>query len=146
LDAGGHPPAVVVPRTRRAHVDGSVLCGGGSEGAGVVEEEGAAMIRMSVFYPNGDDVKFDHGYYVDKHMALVRDKMGSALKKVEVDKGIGGMTPDAPPPFIAVGHLFFESAEELMGAVGSAAGELMADIPNFTNAQPEIQISDVTEA
>jgi hypothetical protein len=32
------------------------------------------MIRISVLYPAGEGKTFDHGYYVQKHMALVRQR------------------------------------------------------------------------
>ncbi|MEK7216186.1 MAG: EthD family reductase [Chloroflexota bacterium] len=38
----------------------------------------------------------------------------------------------------------FKSLQDFQQAFGPHAGELMADIPNFTNIEPVIQISDIT--
>src|SRR5690348_1454679 len=35
-----------------------------------------AMIKVSVMYANKPGARFDHVYYRDKHMPLVRDRMG----------------------------------------------------------------------
>ena len=37
------------------------------------------MIKISVMYPGGENVRFDMDYYVGKHMPMVREKLGAAL-------------------------------------------------------------------
>ena len=99
------------------------------------------MIKVSVLYPNGDDARFDIDYYCNNHMAMVRQHLGNALRKVEVDAGIDA-DPSAPVPFLAMAHLYFESIEAFQAAFGAHAAEIMADGPNYTNVQPVIQISE----
>ncbi len=99
------------------------------------------MIRVSVLYPSGG--KFDHDYYVNTHMKMVADRVGDALVRFEVDKGVAGAAPGSPAPYIAVGHLYFNSLPEFAQAFGAHVGEIMADVPNFTDAQGEIQISEI---
>ncbi len=99
------------------------------------------MIRVSAIYRPA--TKFDHDYYVNSHMKLVSDRVGDALIKFEVDKGVAGAAPGSPAPFIAIGHLYFNSVPEFAQAFGQHAAEIMADVPNFTDAQPEIQISEI---
>ncbi len=36
------------------------------------------MIKVSVMYPNKEGARFDHAYYRDKHMPMVKAKMGDA--------------------------------------------------------------------
>jgi uncharacterized protein (TIGR02118 family) len=48
------------------------------------------MIKVSVMYPNTAGAKFDHEYYRDKHMTLVKARMGDSCKFYTVDKGLGG--------------------------------------------------------
>ena len=36
------------------------------------------MIKVSVMYPNTEGARFDHTYYRDKHMPMVKDKLGEA--------------------------------------------------------------------
>lgn len=38
------------------------------------------MIKISVYYPNSSDVRFDMNYYVSKHLPMVQKKVGPALK------------------------------------------------------------------
>jgi len=42
-----------------------------------------------------------------------------------------------------MGHLYFGSAAEFQSAFGPHAAAIMADIPNYTDIQPTIQISEV---
>ena len=42
-----------------------------------------------------------------------------------------------------MGHLFFGSVPAFEQAFGPHAPEIMNDLPNFTNIQPTIQISNV---
>lgn len=102
------------------------------------------MIRVSVLYPNSSEAKFDHEYYAGSHLDLVKARLGSALVSSESNKGLGGAAPGAPAPFIAVGHLVFNTLEDFQGSFGQHAAELMGDIPNFTNVEPEVQISEIT--
>ena len=60
-----------------------------------------------------------------------------------MEQGIGGTAPNSPAPYIAMGHLLFDSIEQFQEAFEAHAQALLADIPNYTNAQPVIQISEV---
>ena len=101
------------------------------------------MVRVGVFYPYSADAKFDMNYYVTKHMPMVRQKLGAACKGMSVEQGVGGGAPGAPPAFVAMGHLLFESAEAFQAAFAPHAATIMADIPNYTKIQPTIQVSEV---
>ncbi len=102
------------------------------------------MIRVSVLYPHKEGARFDHEYYANKHMPLVRDLMGNmGLVDSGVDKGIGTMDPNAPAPYVSIGFLTFNTIEELQAAFGAHASEVMADIPNYTDIEPQIQISEI---
>jgi uncharacterized protein (TIGR02118 family) len=101
------------------------------------------MIKVSVMYPNPPGARFDHGYYRDKHMPLVKKRMGDSCKHYTIDKGIAGGAPGAPAAYIAAGHLFCESIEAFQAGFGPHANEIMADIPNYTDQTPVILISEV---
>jgi len=57
------------------------------------------MIKVSVMYPNKPGARFDQAYYLDKHMPMVKARMGSTLKFYAVDKGVAGGSPGDPAPF-----------------------------------------------
>jgi uncharacterized protein (TIGR02118 family) len=101
------------------------------------------MIKVSVLYPNRPGAKFDMTYYCEKHMPLVQQRLGAACKRVAVEQGIGGATPGSPAAFVAMGHLYCESAEAFQTAFAPHAAEIMGDIANYTDIEPTIQISDV---
>ncbi len=101
------------------------------------------MIKVSVLYPNGADAKFDVDYYCNTHIPMVGGLLGDALKGCAVDAGIAGGAPSEDAPFIAMGHILFDSVDSFQAAFGPKAEEIMADLPNFTNVAPQIQISEV---
>lgn len=101
------------------------------------------MIKVSVMYPHSATAKFDIDYYVKSHMPMVKSKLGPALKSMAVEHGLAGGSPGAPPAFVAMGHLYFDSVEAFQSAFGPPSAEILADIPNYTNTQPVLQISDV---
>ncbi|MDX2369556.1 MAG: EthD family reductase [Colwellia sp.] len=101
------------------------------------------MIRVSVMYPNTSDATFDIDYYCNTHMTMVGELLGDALKDSNVDSGLAGGAPGEMAPFIAMGHLIFDSVDSFQNAFGPHAKKILADIPNYTNAQPQIQISEI---
>ncbi|HEV8307900.1 MAG TPA: EthD family reductase [Methylomirabilota bacterium] len=102
------------------------------------------MIRASVLYPHRDGAKFDHEYYARKHMPLVGERLKSfGLLRYEIDKGLAGGAPGAPAPFVAACHLYFNAAGEFQKGMAAHGKEFMADVPNFTNISPQVQISEI---
>lgn len=101
------------------------------------------MIKISVLYPNHEGAKFDMAYYCQTHMPLVQRLLGPAMKGMSVDQGMGGFPPGSPAPYIAGGHLLFDSLNAFQTAFEPHAQAIMGDIPNYTDLQPIIQISEV---
>ena len=97
------------------------------------------MIRVSVLYPAEKDATFDMAYYKDSHMPLVRERLGSALLKEEIWTGLGA-PGNAPASFQVVLHMYFDDPDAFGASFGPHAGEIMADIPNYTNVQPVVQL------
>jgi uncharacterized protein (TIGR02118 family) len=101
------------------------------------------MIKLSVFYPNEEGKKFDMKYYLNEHVPMVQRLLGSALKGGAIEQGLSGAEPGSRPTYIAMGHLYFDSVEAFQAAFGPHAESAAADIPNFTDIQPTMQISQV---
>jgi uncharacterized protein (TIGR02118 family) len=101
------------------------------------------MIKVSVFYPNNEGSKFDIDYYCNRHIPMVREKLGAACKSAAVEQGVAGPTPGSRPAFIAMGQIYFDSVAAFQTAFGPHAEAIMADIPNYTDIQPTLQISEV---
>ena len=102
------------------------------------------MIKVSVMYPNAPDARFDMKYYVTHHMPMVRDKCGPTCRGIAAESGVAGGDPGAAAPYIAIGHLTFDSVEAFQKAFGPHASAIMADVPNYTNTRPIIQISEIS--
>lgn len=101
------------------------------------------MIKVSVMYPDAPGARFDHDYYRDKHMPLVKARMGGHCRSYTVDKGLAGGAPGQPATYVAMCHLYCDSVESFQAGFGPHAQEIMADIPNYTNLAPVVQISEV---
>jgi uncharacterized protein (TIGR02118 family) len=74
---------------------------------------------VSVLYPNGKDIKFDMEYYCNRQVPMVRQLLGSPLKGVAVEQGLTGEQPRSPAPYVAMGHLLFESVDAFRTSFGS---------------------------
>src|SRR5580658_5412162 len=106
-------------------------------------KEETNMVKVSVFYPFSGGAKFDMAYFLEKHMPLVRQKLGLACKGVSVEQGLAGGAPGTAPTYTAMAHMLFDSAEAFQAAFAPHAPVLLGDIPNYTAIQPIIQISEV---
>jgi uncharacterized protein (TIGR02118 family) len=101
------------------------------------------MIKVSVMYPHREGARFDHTYYRDRHMPLVKARMGPACLFYTVDRGLGGGAPGDPPTYVGMCHIYCDSAESFQQGFGPHAKEILGDIPNYTDLTPVVQISEV---
>lgn len=101
------------------------------------------MIKVTILYPNGDGKKFDLDYYSNTHMPMIASLLGDALKLYEIDKGLAGRTPDDPIPYLAIGYLYFDNLSAYQNSFRPHAEKIRGDVPNYTNIQPIVQISEV---
>ncbi|MBV9504134.1 MAG: EthD family reductase [Acidobacteriia bacterium] len=101
------------------------------------------MIRVTVLYPAGEGHTFDMDYYLKTHIPLFQERMGAAMREVTVERGVAGGAPGSHPPYVAVVRGSFESVESFANAFAPHASEIQGDVPNYTNIQPIIQISEV---
>jgi uncharacterized protein (TIGR02118 family) len=101
------------------------------------------MIRVHVQYPNTDGAKFDMDYYLSKHMPMVAERCGDALRNWTVEEGLSGGMGGKPAANICVGTLEFDSVEGFSSAMGPHMPEIMGDIPNYTDITPVLEIAEV---
>jgi uncharacterized protein (TIGR02118 family) len=102
------------------------------------------MVRLSALYAAMPEAQFDHDYYEREHRNLVHERLTPfGLVRIEMERGLSGFG-DAPAPFVAVGHLYFSSASDLSAGFAQHGQEIIADLQNFTNIQPLVQIGSVT--
>lgn len=100
-------------------------------------------IKVMILYPNEEGKTFDLDYYSKKHMPMVAELFGEPLKSYTVDNGIAGRTPEEPIPYIAIGCFYFDQLSDYENAFGTNAEKILSDIPNYTDIQPVVQISEI---
>jgi uncharacterized protein (TIGR02118 family) len=97
---------------------------------------------MTVLYQNGPGVTFDFDYYRDKHLTLIMDLYGNAIKRFELRKPV--TAAGTPPPAYAAAVNFWVNDLAAFEAAGAKHSQtLINDVPNFTNTQPIIQNDEV---
>ena len=95
------------------------------------------MIKLTVSYPKGDDVTFDHDYYKNSHVPMCVDAFSPA--KVELERGVDG-------PSVASVSFYFESSDAMKAAMSSPKmGDIMDDVANYTNAAPSMKVSEIVD-
>lgn len=101
------------------------------------------MIKVTFLYPNKPGSRFNADYYINSHMPLVINRLGSALKATSAEIGLSGAMPGTPAPNAALASFTFDSVEAFTAAVMPHYMELQGDIPNYTDIEPIVQISDL---
>ena len=100
------------------------------------------MRVITVLYPNTDGVRFDFNYYKAKHATLITRLYGKGIARYELRRGIAG--PDGgKPPYVATINFWIGDQAAFDAAQAKHTAELIADVPNFTNVQPTIQIDEL---
>ncbi len=101
------------------------------------------MIRVSVMYPYAEGTRFDHAYYRDRHVPMVKAMLGTACAYYTIEKGVSGRAPGAPPPFVAGCAFICDSIEGYRAAIQPHGATIAADIANYTDITPVLQISEL---
>jgi len=101
------------------------------------------MFKATIMYPPTPSARFDMTYYIEKHMPMVKSKIGESCIGFTVESGLAGGAPGSPAPYVAIGALLFESMDKFGAAMAEHGAEIMADIANYTDSQPVMQISEV---
>ena len=101
------------------------------------------MVRVTALYRNSQDSTFNFDYYVKTHLELTRERMKDfGIGRIEVVKGIEALDGQKAP-HVCIAHVEFSNIEDLKRGFEAHAEELMADVPNYTNIEPDVQISEV---
>ena len=97
-----------------------------------------SKVKVSVLYPASEGGTFDMEYYKTKHRALCEEVLGP--QSFTCEQGLPGQ------PYLAIGHLVYDSMDAMQAGMGGArAGEAQADVANYTNVTPQIQIGEVVD-
>ena len=100
------------------------------------------MTVLRVSYKSG--VRFDHAYYMSKHLALAGSIMGPyGVKSIEV-VNVTSSADGSPAPYQVIFSAYFESAAGLQKALQDPRmAEIAADIPKYFGGTPDLWIGEV---
>jgi uncharacterized protein (TIGR02118 family) len=101
------------------------------------------VIKVTILYPNTPGSRFDFDYYLGSHMPLSIELLGSAMRSVIVERGLspGAAWPDHA--YAAICSFVCDSREAYEQAFFPHMERLQADIPNYTDVEATIQISEI---
>jgi hypothetical protein len=60
-----------------------------------------------------------------------------------VEEGIASAVPGQPAPFASISYFLFDKIEGFQTGMLTHGGEIIGDVPNYSNVQPQIQISRI---
>jgi uncharacterized protein (TIGR02118 family) len=103
------------------------------------------VINISALYPNSAGSRFDASYYLNRHSAfadaLLRPHGLIALRATIGVESLDGQ----PPPFWAISEMHFVSRHAFDEAIATCGEALFADLANYTNTTPVLQISTIAD-
>ena len=71
------------------------------------------------------------------------EKLGSSLKGVSIEHGMGGVQPGTQPAYIVMCNYTFDFAEAFLAAFMPHAQVLQGDMPHYTDIEPVMQFSEI---
>lgn len=96
------------------------------------------MLHCTVLYPNKAGAKFDFDYYLKKHIPLANEILGGEF---EVARGLPGPNGE-PPAYLCLATIKISSPADFAARNQKRGSELAADLANYTNITPTIQVAE----
>jgi uncharacterized protein (TIGR02118 family) len=103
------------------------------------------MIRISVMCPRRPGARFDHAYYQAEHIPMALRLLGVAVRSITIERGLDPGPPWPAPTYEAVCNFLCDSLEAYERAIRWHGAALQADLVNFSDIEPVIQVGDVAE-
>ena len=99
------------------------------------------MIRVTVLYSVSS--RFDWDYYLSTHTPMV-ERLGQPLGLISlsIDRCVSSLG-GAPSPYACIAQLLFRDEAALQALLSQHGGEILADIPNYTDAAASMVVSAV---
>lgn len=101
------------------------------------------MIEITILYPFAPGRRFDHDYYLTKHIPMALERLGPAVLEVTVTKGLTPGPPWPGPTYAAICRFLCESLEAYEQAVLPHLADLQGDLVNYSDCEPVIQIGEL---
>lgn len=104
------------------------------------------MIRITALYANTPGSRFDAAYYLERHTPFALRLLGPhGLTNIRTTIGTAALD-GSPPPFWTISEMLFVDRAAFDAAMAACGPELFADIANYTDTAPVLQVSDLQEA
>jgi uncharacterized protein (TIGR02118 family) len=98
------------------------------------------VIRLTIMYPESEGATFDMDYYINNHIAMVKEKCAPAIKECTVEQCLDGPEPAS---YRVIARIGVDTMEDFLTYVAPNDPVFAADLPNFTNIRPVIQVNEV---
>ena len=103
------------------------------------------MIKVTALYRWREGATFNHDYYHGEHMRIARAALQPlGLLRLESDRVLYPGKP-RPGQVVALTNAFFGDLQQAQAAAKQTAAVLMADVPNYTNIEPESYLAQLNE-
>lgn len=94
---------------------------------------------VTVLYPNTPGSRFDWDYYLNTHTPKVKVVFGDGFT---ITKGVASLD-GKPPAHLCTCVIAIESLEKFSSLMAQHGAAIQADIANYTDVTPIIQIDEV---
>ncbi len=102
-----------------------------------------AIILISALYPNEAGSRFDGAYYRDRHTPFAIGLLSPhGLIGLRSTTGIAAID-GSPPAYWAISEMTFASRSAFDEALAHCGEDLFADIQNYTDVAPVLQVSSL---
>lgn len=110
------------------------------------------MYCVKVLYPNKAGSSFNLKHYLSVHvpmgLRLLKQHCEVSAQRIEVDVNPYGLNAESHVPYHVIFSAYFDKQSDAdsfqkLFSIDEVAQELMADWPNYTEADPEVMISEV---
>ncbi len=101
------------------------------------------MIALNILYPAKEGAYFDSGYYFDRHMPSLVQKVRNSLRGMTLAQGVNRGRVGSRPHYFAVCELLFDSTDAAQAVFAAHDEALGGDVHNYTDVAPVMQISEV---
>ena len=100
-------------------------------------------ITVTVLYPTDAGSSFDWDYFLNHHVPMVEAALaGECLTGMKVALGLSGAAPGDPPAYQAVMVISYDNIVAFHRPWRQQHHRIMADVANFTNTRPVVQLSE----
>jgi uncharacterized protein (TIGR02118 family) len=98
---------------------------------------------LAIAYPaanpeTGQPTQFDIDYYRDNHLPLIMRLYGDSISRFELIQPAEPMPGFPPAQYVALANIYIADQEAFDAAQAQHGAELVADVPNFSDVQPQV--------